>query len=131
MKVQYPLFSQVSLVEDLPEHHFKRGDIATIVENYLMPERENECSLEDSDIPHITVEVAASQIIPVSQWQQEEATLAKLRQLSQTRLLRLKNTLNFSCRKVLENCDQTIAGCVESWNRLVQDTLRQAREDWA
>ncbi|NCJ07919.1 DUF4926 domain-containing protein [Synechococcales cyanobacterium C] len=100
MKVQYPLFSQVSLVEDLPKHHLKRGDIATIVEHYPMPEGEEDgYSLEGFDVPHITVEVAASQIIFVSQWQQEEAILAKLRQLSQMRLLQLEEYLEFLLQK--------------------------------
>ncbi|MEB3294981.1 MAG: hypothetical protein VKJ24_17630 [Synechococcales bacterium] len=47
----------------------------------------------------ITIEVAASQIIPVSQWQQEEEILAKLRQLSQTRLLQLEEYLDFLLQK--------------------------------
>jgi len=77
MKVQYPLYSQVSLAEDLPEHHLNRGDVATIVEHCPMPEGEEDgYSLEGFDVPHITVEVAASKIIPVSQWQQEEEILA-------------------------------------------------------
>jgi len=96
MKVKYPLFSQVSLAEDLPEHHLKRGDIATIVEHYSMPEGEEDgYSLEGFDVPHITVEVAASQITSISQWQQEEEILAKLRLLSQTRLLQLEEYLEF------------------------------------
>jgi Domain of unknown function (DUF4926) len=100
MKVQYPLFAQVSLTEDLPEHHLKRGDIATIVEHYPMPEGEEDgYSLEGFNVPHITVEVAASQIIPVSQWRQEEEILAKLRQLSQTRLLQLEEYLEFLLQK--------------------------------
>ncbi len=42
MKVLHPLFSQVALVQDLPEHNLKRGDIATIVEYYPMPEGEED-----------------------------------------------------------------------------------------
>ena len=100
MKVQYPLYSQVSLAEDLPEHHLKRGDVATIVEHYPMPEGEEDgYSLEGFDVPHITVEVAASKIIPVNQWQQEEKILAKLRQLSQPRLLQLEEYLEFLLQK--------------------------------
>lgn len=99
MKVQYPLFTQVSLIEDLPEHHLKRGDIGTIVEYYPMSEGEDGYSLEGFDVPHITIEVVASQIIPVSQWQQEEEILAKLRQLSQTRLLQLEEYLDFLLQK--------------------------------
>jgi hypothetical protein len=108
MKVQYPLFSQVFLAEDLPAHHLKRGDLATIVEYYPMPEGEEDgYSLEGFDVPHITVEVAASQIIPVSQWQQEEEILAKLRQLSQTRLLQLEEYLDFLLQK--DRADQRSA----------------------
>jgi hypothetical protein len=70
MKVQYPLFSQVALAQDLPEYNLKRGDIATIVEHYPMSEGEEEgYSLEGFDLPHVTIEVPASQIIPVAQWQ--------------------------------------------------------------
>jgi hypothetical protein len=98
MKVQYPLFTQVSLVEDLPEHHLKRGDLGTIVEYYLMPDGEDGYSLEGFDVPYITVEVAASQIIPASQWKQEEI-LAKLHQLSQTRLLQLEEYIDFLLQK--------------------------------
>ena len=100
MKVQYPLFTQVALAEDLPEHHLKRGDIATIFEHYPMFEGEEDgYSLEGFNVPHITVEVAASQIIPVSQWQQEEALIVKLRQLSQTRWLQLEDYLDFLLQK--------------------------------
>lgn len=98
MKVQYPLFSQVVLAEDLPEYHLKRGDIATIVEHYSRPE-EDGYSLEGFDVPNITVEVAASQIISVHQWQQEAEILAKLRQLSPTRLLQLEEYLDFLVQK--------------------------------
>jgi Domain of unknown function (DUF4926) len=100
MKVQYPLFSQVALAEDLPEHHLKRGDIATIVEHYPMLEGEEDgYSLEGFNVANVTVEVAASQIIPVGQWQQEAEILAKLHQLSQTRLLQLKEYLDFLLQK--------------------------------
>lgn len=81
MKRTYPLFSQVALAEDLPEYHLKRGDIATIVEYYPMPEGEEDgYSLEGFDAPQITLEVAASQIIPVSEWQQEGVILSKRNQ---------------------------------------------------
>ena len=75
-KVKNPLFSQVALAEDLPEYHLKRGDIAVIVEHYPMAEgQEDGYSLEGFDVPNVTIEVAASQIMPVSQWQHEEAIL--------------------------------------------------------
>ena len=108
MKVQYPLFSQVALAEDLPEYHLKRGDIATIVEHYPMLEGEEDgYSLEGFNVANVTVEVAASQIISVSQWQQEEEILAKLRQLSETRLLQLQDYLDFLLQK--DRADQKSA----------------------
>ena len=45
MKAEYPLFSQVALAEDLPKHHLKRGDSATVVEHYPIPDEENEQSM--------------------------------------------------------------------------------------
>jgi hypothetical protein len=100
MKAQYPLFSQVALAKDLPEYHLKCGDIATIVEHYPMPEGEEDgYSLEGFDIPDVTIEVAASQIISITQWQQEEIILAKLRQLSKARLFQLEEYLNFLLQK--------------------------------
>ncbi len=98
MKITYPLFSQVALAADLPEYHLKRGDIAMIVEYYPMPE-EDGYSLEGFDVPNVTVEVAASQIMTVSQWQQEAEILAKLRHLSPTRLLQLEDYLDFLLQK--------------------------------
>jgi hypothetical protein len=100
MKTQYPLFSQVALAEDLPEHHLKRGDIATVVEYYpTSGEEDDGYSLEGFGVPNVTVEVAASQIISVSQWQQEEELLVKVRQLSQSRLLQLEDYLDFLLQK--------------------------------
>jgi len=100
MKTQYPLFSQVVLAEDLPEYHLKRGDVATIVEHYPMTnEEEDGYSLEGFGAPNVIVEVAASQIISASQWQQEEKILDKLRQLSQPRLLQLQDYLDFLLQK--------------------------------
>ncbi len=34
MKMAYPLFSRVSLAEDLPEYGLQKGDLATIVERH-------------------------------------------------------------------------------------------------
>ena len=100
MKTQYPLFSQVALAEDLPEHHLKRGDVGTIVEHYPMPDNEEDgYSLEGFGVPNITIEVSASQILSLSQWQQEEELLAKIRQLSQPRLLQLEEYLEFLLQK--------------------------------
>ncbi|PZO40949.1 MAG: DUF4926 domain-containing protein [Shackletoniella antarctica] len=100
MKTQYPLFAQVALAEDLPEHHLKRGDIATVVEHYPMPDEEDDgYSLEGFGVANVTVEVAASQIISISQWEQEEVILTKVRQLSQPRLLQLEEYLDFLLQK--------------------------------
>ncbi|HEY9749801.1 MAG TPA: DUF4926 domain-containing protein [Allocoleopsis sp.] len=100
MKVQYPLFSQVALAQDLPEQNLKRGDIATVVEHFSMPDGEEDgYSLEGFDVPHVTIELAASQIIPIMQWQQEETILIKLRQLSRDRLLQLEDYLDFLLQK--------------------------------
>ena len=107
MKIKYPLFSQVALTEDLPEYNLKRGDIGTIVEHYSMPEGEEDgYSLEGFNVPDVTIELAASQIIPVSQLQQEQIILAKLRQLSKTRLLQLEDYLDFLLQK--ESVEQKI-----------------------
>ena len=55
------------LVEDLPEHCLKRGDVATVVEHYSMPdEQEDGYSLEGFDVLNVTVEVSASQIVSAS-----------------------------------------------------------------
>ncbi|MGF1571064.1 MAG: DUF4926 domain-containing protein [Nodosilinea sp.] len=100
MKHQYPLFSQVALAEDLPKHHLNRGDIATIVEHYPMPNKEDDgYSLEGFGMSNVTVEVAASQVISMNQWQREEELLAKLRQLSQPKLLQLEEYLGVLLQK--------------------------------
>ncbi|MEQ9372082.1 MAG: DUF4926 domain-containing protein [Coleofasciculus chthonoplastes F3-SA18-01] len=96
MKIQYPLFSQVALAQDLPEYNLKRGDVATIVEYYHKAEGEEDgYSLEGFDLPQVTIEVATSQIIPVVQWQREEIILRKLRQLSELRQQQLEEYLDF------------------------------------
>ncbi|MCW6034975.1 DUF4926 domain-containing protein [Spirulina subsalsa FACHB-351] len=100
MKLQYPLFSQVALTEDLPQYHLKRGDIATIVEHYPMPDpQEDGYSLEGFDLPHITLEVAASQIMPMNDYLREEAILSKFRNLSQNRQTQLEEYLDFLLQK--------------------------------
>jgi hypothetical protein len=100
MTAPYALFSQVALAEDLPAYRLKRGDIATIVEHYPMSEVEEDgYSLEGFDVPNVTVEVSASQIMSVSQWQREEVIVAKLRQLTPPRLLQLEEYLDFLLQK--------------------------------
>lgn len=100
MKAPYPLFSQVALIKDLPEYNLKQGAVATIVEYYPMPQgQEDGYSLEGLDVSQVTIEVAASQIIPLPQWRQEEAILTKLRQLSTLRLLELEGYLDFLLQK--------------------------------
>lgn len=120
MKVQHSLFSQVALAQDLPEHGLKRGDIATIVEHYPMPEGEEDgYSLEGLDVPHVTLEVAASQIIPIAQWQQEEVILRKLRQLSKSRRLQLEDYVDFLLQK--EQSENVSYQSTNSSNRRIKD----------
>ena len=100
MKPQYPLFSQVALTGDLPPYHLKRGDIATIVEDYSMPEpQEDGYSLEGFDVPQVTIEVTASQIMPVSDYLREEAILSKFRNLSEHRKKQLEEYLDVLWQK--------------------------------
>ena len=108
MNIQYPLFSQVVLTEDLPQHNLKRGEVGTIVEHYPMAEgEEDDYSLEGFDVPEVTIEVAASQIVPLPRWQKEETILTKLRQLSETRLLQIEDYLDFLWQK--ENSEEKSA----------------------
>lgn len=66
--MKFSLFTQVALKEDIPEYNLHKGDTATIVEYYPMPEgEENGYSLEGFDIPQITLEVGESQIEAVSE----------------------------------------------------------------
>jgi hypothetical protein len=100
MNIQYSLFTQVALAQDIPEHNLKRGSVATIVERYPMTNGEEDgYSLEGFDLPNVTLEVSASQIVPISQWQHEDLLLNKLRQLSEPRLLQLQDYLEFLLQK--------------------------------
>lgn len=100
MKEQHTLFTQVALAQDIPEYNLKRGAVSTIVGHYPMPAGEEDgYSLEGLDVPNVSVEVAASQIISLAQWRQEEILLAKLRQLSEVRLLQLHDYLDFLVQK--------------------------------
>ncbi len=100
MKPQHPLFSQVALAEDLPQYYLKRGDTATIVEHYPMPEpQEDGYSLEEFDVPQITLEVTASQIMPLSDYLREEAILSKFRSLSENRQKQLEEYLDLLLQK--------------------------------
>ncbi|MHC5614162.1 MAG: DUF4926 domain-containing protein [Nostoc sp.] len=99
MKVQHLLFSQVALAQDLPEYNLKQGNVATIVEHYPMLEGEEDgYSLEGFDLPHVTIEVPASQIIPIAQWQQEEMILAKLCSYLERGCCNYKTISIFSCK---------------------------------
>jgi hypothetical protein len=65
-----------------------------------MPEGEEDgYSLEGFDVHQVTIEVAASQIFPIAQWQKEEMILTKLRQLSGVKLLQLEDYLDFLLQK--------------------------------
>ena len=64
--MKFELFTQVVLREDIPKYGLKKGDRATIVEHYQMPEGEEDgYSLEGFNVETITVEVTESQIQPV------------------------------------------------------------------
>ena len=64
MSAQFPLFSQVVLVQDQPKYNLKRGSMAIVVEYYPMPNPEEDgYILEGFNIPDVTLEVSASQII--------------------------------------------------------------------
>ncbi len=91
MKAKFPLFSEVVLVQDLPMYNLKRGKVATVIEHYSMPDSvEDGYSLEGLNVPNITVEVSASQITSLQQWQKEMEILEKLHQLSVAKLIHLE-----------------------------------------
>jgi hypothetical protein len=82
MSAQFPLFSQVVLAQALPKYGLQRGSVATVVEYYPMPNPEEDgYSLEGFNIPDVTLEVSASQIMSLHQWQKEIETLEKSHQL--------------------------------------------------
>lgn len=62
--MNFELFTQVVLKEDLPKYNLKKGNVATIVEHYPRPEGEEDgYSLEGFEgIVNDTVEVRESQI---------------------------------------------------------------------
>ncbi|NEN87531.1 MAG: DUF4926 domain-containing protein [Okeania sp. SIO3H1] len=59
--MKFPLFSQVQLIQDIPEFNLKKGSIGVIVEYYAISEGEDGYSVEGL-IFQDTVEVAESQI---------------------------------------------------------------------
>jgi hypothetical protein len=60
--MMFPLFSQVQLIQDLPQFSLKKGSIGTIVEYYPMTEgKEDGYSIEGLAYQD-TVEVSESQI---------------------------------------------------------------------
>ena len=82
MSAQFPLFSQVVLVQDQAKYDLQRGSVAIVVEYYPMPNPEEDgYSLEGFNIPDVTLEVSASQIMSLHQWQTEKETLEKSHQL--------------------------------------------------
>ncbi|MGD9732948.1 MAG: DUF4926 domain-containing protein [Desulfamplus sp.] len=44
--MKYNLFEEIILAKDIPEKNLKKGDVATIVEYYHIPEGEDGYSLE-------------------------------------------------------------------------------------
>ena len=81
MPEPYELFSQIVLAQDFPEHDLKRGTIGRIVEHYPMTDQEDGYSIEGFNLPEVTLEVSQSQIMPLIQWQKEQAILQKIHQL--------------------------------------------------
>jgi hypothetical protein len=73
--MQFEMFTQVILKEDIPKYKLKKGDVATIVEHYPRPNGEEDgYSLEGFDaVVNNTVEVRASQIEPLEVLQGAEA----------------------------------------------------------
>ncbi|NEP77549.1 MAG: DUF4926 domain-containing protein [Okeania sp. SIO3B3] len=69
----FSLFSQVQLIQDIPEFNLKKGSITVIVEYYAMSEGEDGYSVEGL-IAQDTVEVAESQIqlIEIEKIQEKE-----------------------------------------------------------
>ena len=65
--MQFEMFTQVMLKEDMPKYSLKKGDIATIVEHYPSSNGEEDgYSLEGFEtVINNTVEVRASQIEPL------------------------------------------------------------------
>jgi hypothetical protein len=65
--MQFEMFTQVVLKEDIPKYNLKQGDVATIVEHYPRANREEDgYSLEGFDaVVNDTVEVRGSQIEPL------------------------------------------------------------------
>jgi hypothetical protein len=51
MTESYPLFTQVSLTEDLPEYNPEKAQIGTIIEHYPMNNEEDGYSLKGFNIP--------------------------------------------------------------------------------
>ena len=97
--MQYALFSQVALAEDLPEYRLRKGAIGTVVEHYQRENEEDGYSLEGFDVPHVTVEVPESKIVTVSQAEQEALLLSKLRQLSVNRRRQIEDYIEFLVQK--------------------------------
>lgn len=89
MKSQFPLFSQVVLLQDIPLYNLKRGEVATVVEHYPMPD-EDGYSLEGLDVATVTIEVSASQITSLEKWQREIEIMEKLDRLSLENLIDLQ-----------------------------------------
>jgi hypothetical protein len=68
--MKYDLYSRVALAEDLPEHHLRRGDVATVVDHHPgRPGQESGYSLEVFNAVGETVDVVTvreSQIEPLT-----------------------------------------------------------------
>ena len=64
--MNFPLFLQVILKEDIPEFGIKKGAVAIIVEHYSMPDAEEDGYSLEGLVALDTVEVSESQIEPYS-----------------------------------------------------------------
>ena len=60
--MKFQRFTQVALIEDIPQYQLKKGDIGTIVEYYPMPQSEEDGYSLEGLLPQDTLEVSESQI---------------------------------------------------------------------
>ena len=78
--MKYALFSQVALAKDLPEYDLTKGMVATVVEYYPANEEaersEDGYSLEGFDVPHVTIEIAESMLMPIVQRVESELEIS-------------------------------------------------------
>jgi len=59
MKNEFPLYSEVQLIKPLPEFHFEKGDVATVVDVVKDKNNKRGYLLEFFDSKGITIKVVA------------------------------------------------------------------------